>query len=144
MFRRWDGCSFSNVCNLSEAPSIALACEHISAEKQQVDSFRSAARRVEMVEDWMALITNMNGAVRDLRQAAPEAMKTFGDMARAAHVGTGLDDKTKELMALGIGVAVRCAPCIAYHAQGAVKHGASREEVAETLAMAIYTNRPKH
>ena len=35
-----------------------------------------------MVEDWLALIGKMNNAVRDLRQAAPEVMKTFSDMAR--------------------------------------------------------------
>jgi hypothetical protein len=29
-----------------------------------------------MVEDWLALISNMNGAVRDLRQVASEMMKT--------------------------------------------------------------------
>jgi AhpD family alkylhydroperoxidase len=91
-----------------------------------------------MVEDWMALIGNMNGAVRDLRHAAPEVMKTFSDMARAAHGGDALDGKTKELVALAISVAIRCAPCIAYHAEGAVKAGASRAAVAETLAMAVY------
>ena len=91
-----------------------------------------------MVEDWLALITNMNGAVRDLRGAAPEVMKSFNDMAVAAHHGDALDGKTKELIALAIGVATRCAPCIAYHAQGAVRAGASREAVAETLALAIY------
>ncbi len=91
-----------------------------------------------MVEDWMALISNMNGAVRDLRQAAPEVMKTFSAMASAAHGGDALDAKTKELVALAISVAVRCAPCIAYHAEGAVKAGASRAAVAETLAMAVY------
>ena len=91
-----------------------------------------------MVEDWLALITNMNGAVRDLRGAAPEVMKSFSDMAIAAHHGDALDGKTKELIALAIGVATRCAPCIAYHAQGAVRAGASREAVAETLALAIY------
>ena len=91
-----------------------------------------------MVEDWLGLIGNMNAAMGDLRRAAPEVMKTFGDMARAAHGGAALDEKTKELIALGIGVATRCAPCIAYHAQGALKHGASREAIAETLAMAIY------
>lgn len=91
-----------------------------------------------MVEDWMALIGNMNGAVRDLRQAAPEVMKTFSAMAAAAHGGDALDAKTKELVALAISVAVRCAPCIAYHAEGAVKSGASRAAVAETLAMAVY------
>ena len=91
-----------------------------------------------MVEDWLALIGNMNGAVRDLRQATPEVMKAFSDMARAAHGGEALDAKTKELVALGISVAIRCAPCIAYHAEAAVKHGASRAAVAETLAMAVY------
>ena len=91
-----------------------------------------------MVENWPALIDNMNGAVRDLRHASPDVMKAFGDMARAAHGGSALDEVTKELMALAISVATRCAPCIAYHAEGALKHGASREAVAETLAMAIY------
>lgn len=91
-----------------------------------------------MVEDWLALIGNMNGAVRDLRQAAPEVMKTFSDMARAAHGGEALDAKTKELVALAIGVAIRCAPCIAYHAEAAVRAGVSRAAVAETLAMAVY------
>jgi len=90
------------------------------------------------VEDWLALIGNMNNAVRDLRQAAPEVMKTFSDMARAAHGGEALDGKTKELVALAIAVATRCSPCIPYHAEGAVKQGASRAAVAETLAMAVY------
>ena len=91
-----------------------------------------------MIENWLALITNMNGTVRDLRQAAPDVMKTFSDMARTAHGGNALDEKTKELVALAISVAIRCEPCIAYHAEGDVKHGASREAVAETLGMAIY------
>ena len=67
-----------------------------------------------------------------------DADPQFSDMARAAHSGEALDPKTKELVALAISVAVRCDPCIAYHAEGAVKQGATRAEVAETLAMAIY------
>ncbi len=91
-----------------------------------------------MVEDWLTLMGSMNGAVRDLRMASPDVMKAFSDMARAAHAGEALDAKTKELVALAISVAVRCDPCIAYHAEGAVKQGASRAEVSETLAMAVY------
>lgn len=91
-----------------------------------------------MVEDWLALIGKMNGAVGALRQTAPELMRTFSDMSRAAHGGEVLDKKTKELVALGISVAVRCAPCIAYHAEGAINAGASRAAVAEALAMAVY------
>ncbi|HZP20108.1 MAG TPA: carboxymuconolactone decarboxylase family protein [Bauldia sp.] len=93
-----------------------------------------------MVEDWEALIDNMNGAVRNLRHAAPDTMKAFSEMARSANRPGGgtLDGKTRELIALAISVATRCAPCIAYHAEGAVKRGATREAVAETLAMAVY------
>ncbi|MDQ0514559.1 AhpD family alkylhydroperoxidase [Kaistia geumhonensis] len=65
-------------------------------------------------------------------------MKAFSEMSRAAHGGTALDGKTKELIALAISVAVRCQPCIAYHTEGAIKAGATREEIAETLAMAVY------
>ena len=65
-------------------------------------------------------------------------MKAFAGIAQAATVSKVLDAKTKELIALGIAVAVRCDDCIAFHAKAAVEHGATRDEVSETLAMAIY------
>jgi AhpD family alkylhydroperoxidase len=93
---------------------------------------------VTVIQDWQRLIESMNKGVGDLRQAAPEVMKSFSEMARAAHGGQALDGKTKELIALALGVSTRCGPCIAYHAEGAMKQGATRAEIAETLATAIY------
>ncbi len=49
-----------------------------------------------------------------------------------------LHTKTKELLALGIAVAIRCDGCVAFHAEAALKQGASRDEVMETMGMAIY------
>jgi len=40
-------------------------------------------------------------------------------------------------VALAIAVATRCDGCIGYHARGAVRAGASRQEVAEILAVTI-------
>jgi len=91
-----------------------------------------------MMQDWPQLIENMNGGVKTLRQGAPDVMKGFSAMAQAALTAGVLDKKTKELIALAIGVAVRCEPCIAYHAEAAAKLGATREEVQETMAMAVY------
>jgi AhpD family alkylhydroperoxidase len=91
-----------------------------------------------MMQDWQQLIANMNGGVKTLRQAAPDVMKGFSTMAQAALAESALDKKTKELIALAIGVAVRCEPCIAYHAEAAAKLGATREEIAETMGMAVY------
>ena len=59
-------------------------------------------------------------------------------MARAATQEGVLDTKTKELIALAISVAIRCDGCVAFHAQAAVKQGATREEVMETMGMALY------
>jgi AhpD family alkylhydroperoxidase len=65
-------------------------------------------------------------------------MAAFGGLARAALEPKALSTKTKELIALGISVATRCDGCIAFHAEAAVKQGASRDEVMETMGMAIY------
>jgi len=65
-------------------------------------------------------------------------MKGFSAMAKAALELGALDSKTKELIALAIGVSARCDGCIAFHAKAAHQRGASREEVLETIGMAIY------
>ena len=68
----------------------------------------------------------------------PDVMKGFSSIAQAALQPSTLDAKTKELIALTIGIAVRCDDCIAFHVKAAIDHGATREEVLETLGMAIY------
>lgn len=91
-----------------------------------------------MHKNWPQMATELTGAVRDLRGGAPDVMKGFSAIAQAALKANALDTKTKELIALAIGVATRCDGCIAFHAEAAVKLGASREEVLETMGMAIY------
>lgn len=91
-----------------------------------------------MHKNWPQMATELTGAVKELRGGAPEVMKGFSAIAQAALKANALDTKTKELIALAIGVATRCDGCIAFHAEAAVKLGASREEVLETMGMAIY------
>ncbi|HMO48439.1 MAG TPA: carboxymuconolactone decarboxylase family protein [Rubrivivax sp.] len=73
-----------------------------------------------------------------LRGSTPEAMKAFNELARAATAAGVLDAKTKELIALALSVAVRCDPCIGFHAKALVRLGATRQEVDETLALSTY------
>lgn len=72
------------------------------------------------------------------RDGSPDAMKAFGALSLAATASKALDTKTKELMALAIGIAVHCDGCVAYHTKMAHQHGATREEVLETIALAVY------
>jgi AhpD family alkylhydroperoxidase len=91
-----------------------------------------------MHKDWPAMATELSGAIRELRAGAPDVMKNFSAISRAALEARTLDMKTKELIALAIAVAIRCDGCIAFHTEAAVKHGATRDEIMETLGMAIY------
>jgi AhpD family alkylhydroperoxidase len=73
----------------------------------------------------------------DLMAGQPEVMKAFAALSDAASAPGKLDAKTKELIALGIGVANRCDECIAVHLHDALEAGATKQEVVETLGVAI-------
>ena len=90
------------------------------------------------MDGWPQKIKELSAQLRNLRTGAPEVMKAFSGIAQAALSSKALEPKTKELIALGIAVAVRCDDCVAFHAKAAVDQGASRDEVLETLGMAIY------
>ena len=89
-------------------------------------------------KDWSAMAKALNPAVGELNRSAPAAMKAFHEMSAAALAAGALDTKTKELMAVAISVAVRCDPCVTYQVAAARKQGATREEIAETVGLAVY------
>lgn len=91
-----------------------------------------------MIMDWQDYMNSLNAQIKELRAGTSDVMKSFSAMAQASLKPNALDTKTKELIALAIGVATRCDDCIAFHAKAAVNHGATREEVMETLGLAIY------
>lgn len=91
-----------------------------------------------MHKNWPQMTGELSSAIRELRGGAPEVMKAFSGMAQAALKANALDTRTKELVALAIAVAIRCDGCVAFHAEAAMKQGATRDEVMETMGMAVY------
>jgi len=91
-----------------------------------------------MNHDWPKMTTDLTQAIKELRGGATGPMQAFSALAKAALEPKALDVKTKELVALAIAVAIRCDGCVAFHAEAAVKHGATRDEVMETMGMAVY------
>ncbi len=91
-----------------------------------------------MYKNYPNIAAEMTTLLKEVRTGAPDAMKGFSQMAAGALKAGALDTKTKELIALAIGVTVRCDPCIAFHAKAARAAGATREEIMETMATSIY------
>src|SRR3954471_6104018 len=87
-----------------------------------------------------AVQESLREPARALRRAIPEVYDGYRRMHTAAYAAGALDRKTKELIALAIAVSKECDGCIASHARGAVRTGATASEVAEALGVAIAMN----
>ncbi|MCH0541000.1 carboxymuconolactone decarboxylase family protein [Streptomyces sp. MUM 203J] len=82
----------------------------------------------------------LRGPGRELRRALPRVYEGYKQLHDAALAPGALDAMTKELIALAIAVSRECDGCIAAHAHGAARQGASEEQVAEALGVAILMN----
>ena len=91
-----------------------------------------------MEKSYIGITKRISGDLRKLRQDIPDTMKAFSALAQAAGRDGAIDKKTKEMIALAIGIATRCDGCIGFHIEALVKLGATRQEVEETLGMTVY------
>lgn len=72
-----------------------------------------------------------------LRERLPETMSAFKALHAEVFKDNVLSTKTKELIALGIAVEIRCKDCIMSHVRGAKQAGCTKEEIAEAVGVAI-------
>ena len=90
-----------------------------------------------MEQDYVGYFKELQRLMGDLGQALPGPMAGFSQLHKAACRDGALSAKTKELMALAIAMTVRCDGFISFHVHDALQAGASREEVLESIGMAV-------
>lgn len=88
-------------------------------------------------QPFAALRRRVTAANAGLKDAQPDTLKGFNLMHAQAMQDGALDHRTKELIAVALSVGARCDPCIAFHVPAALRHGATREQIMETLAVAV-------
>ena len=86
------------------------------------------------------VLADLREPARNLRSRIPAVYDGYSATHKAAFAAGALDTKTKELIALAIAVTTRCDGCIASHARGAARAGATAQEVAEALGVGILMN----
>ncbi len=91
-----------------------------------------------MEDKFGRITTGINTQLAKLRKEMPEVMSGFSALAQAATKNGALDKKQKELIAIALAVANHCPGCIGFHSQTLVKLNVTREELLETLSMAVY------
>ncbi len=88
--------------------------------------------------DWNAFLSDTVNRIGTLEKQATGMFDGFATMSRAAKRNGALDEKTKELIALGIAISTRCESCIGFHTKSLVRLGTTREELCEALEMIGY------
>ena len=91
-----------------------------------------------MSEKFTTITKDISTQLAKMRKEMPDVMSGFSSLSQAAYKEGALNKKTKELIAIALAVAKQCPGCIGFHSQTLVKLQTSREELLETLAMAIY------
>jgi AhpD family alkylhydroperoxidase len=90
--------------------------------------------------DWIKYREEILGRAGELGKVAPETMKGYAALDGAAAKGGHLEAKTRELISLAVAVTTRCDGCITVHTKAAIDSGASKEEIAEALSVAMAMN----
>ncbi len=90
--------------------------------------------------DWNDYRRELKGRIGELGKLSPDTLKGYITLSGAGAQTSHLDGKTRELIALAVAVTTRCDGCITTHVDAALKQGASREEIAEALGVAVALN----
>jgi AhpD family alkylhydroperoxidase len=90
--------------------------------------------------DWNTYRQDLMSGIGDLAKLSPDTVGGYLQASGAGAKTHRLDAKTRQLIALAVAVTTRCDGCITVHAAEAVKEGATKEEIAEALGVAVALN----
>ena len=93
-----------------------------------------------MVMDWNQYHKEIGALVGDLAKLSPDTVKRYQTLSAANSKTSKLGEKTRQLISLAVAVTTRCDGCIVFHTDAALKAGATREEIAEALGVAVSMN----
>jgi AhpD family alkylhydroperoxidase len=90
--------------------------------------------------DWVEYRTEILARIGELGRLSPDTLRGYQALSGAGTKTGHLDPKTRELIAIAVAVTVRCDGCITVHSEAAVKEGATDDEIAEALGVAVAVN----
>ena len=90
--------------------------------------------------DWNSYRQQILAGVGDFGKLSPDTVRGYMSLSGAGAKTGHLDAKIRELIALAVSISLRCDGCITVHSEAARKLGATKEEIAEALGVAVTVN----
>lgn len=90
--------------------------------------------------DWNTYRQQLVAGVGGFGKLNPDIVRGYTTLSRAGQKASQLDETTRELIALAVAITLRCDGCITVHSAAARGRGATKEEIAEVLGVAVSVN----
>jgi AhpD family alkylhydroperoxidase len=99
-----------------------------------------ATEDINMMLDWNEYRKQLAAGVKQVGQLSPDTVKGYLELTSAGNKKSLLGAKVRELISLAVAVSLRCDGCIMVHTEAALRQGATDEEIAEALGVAVAMN----
>jgi AhpD family alkylhydroperoxidase len=119
---------------LQEAPARYKKFPH------HVPAFDSQFEEIVMMIDWNEYHRQFGARVGELMKLSPDTVKGYQTLSAANSATTKLGEKMRQLISLAVAITTKCDGCIVHHTDAALKAGATKEEIAEALGVAVGMN----
>jgi AhpD family alkylhydroperoxidase len=93
-----------------------------------------------MMIDWNKYHAQFGSRVGELMKLSPDTVKGYQTLSAANSTTSKLGEKTRQLISLAVAITTKCDGCIVHHTEAALKAGATKEEIAEALGVAVGMN----
>ena len=93
-----------------------------------------------MMLDWNEYHKQIGATLGELKKLSPDPVRGYQTLGAANSTTSKLGEKTRQLISLAVAVTTRCDGCITVHSDAALKAGATKEEIAEALGVAVAMN----
>jgi AhpD family alkylhydroperoxidase len=100
----------------------------------------TAIENVDMMLNWNAYREQLAAGIKEVGRLSPDTVRGYVELSSAGQKKDLLGAKIRELIALAVAVTARCDGCITVHSEAAIRHSASKEEIAEALGVAVAVN----
>jgi AhpD family alkylhydroperoxidase len=93
-----------------------------------------------MMIDWNEYQKQIGATLGELMKVSQDTVRGYQTLSAANSKTSKLGEKTRQLISLAVAVTTRCDGCIVVHTEAALKAGATKEEIAEALGVAVAMN----
>jgi AhpD family alkylhydroperoxidase len=93
-----------------------------------------------MMIDWNEYQKQIGATLAELMKMSPDTVRGYQTLSAANSKTSKLGEKTRQLISLAVAVTTHCDGCIVIHTDAALKAGATKEEIAEALGVAVSMN----